>query len=459
VLIWLTVVPMVYSATRLPPLPKLKLGHFPPIVNRQLQEAYVAAREHPTDSTANGKLGMLLDAYKQYEEAITCYRRAHLLKPRSFRWIYYLGYVQYKQGQYQKAEKILAAAINLRPAYLPAKLMLAECMFQLGDLEESEKLYKRIVEQSPGSAAAYYGLGRVQSARGNVQAAVSLLKRACELFPEYGPAQYALALTYRKLNDQGQAAVHFKIYNANMGTIPPPNDPLRTAIKQLDQGPVADMHRGLVLADTGNISEAIAEQLRALAIDPKLVQAHINLMQLYGGLHDYSKAEQEYKAAVRLNPNRADCYFNYGVLEFAQRQYLEAARAFRQALQINPYYAGAHNNLGYVLAMQGHLNGALKEFNEAVEDRPDFRMARFHIGQIYVKQGKYAEAIREFRKILTPDDASTPSYLYALGATYARVGDRQNALRYMRKANNEASARGQTQLLANIKHDLTGLEQ
>jgi tetratricopeptide (TPR) repeat protein len=450
---------MAYSATIMPPLPKLKLGHFPSIVNRQLQEAYVAARKHSIDPMANGKLGMLLDAYKQYEEAEICYRRAHLLKPNSFRWIYYLGYVQFKQGQYQKAEKVLRAAINLKPAYLPAKLMLAECIFQLGDLEESENLYKRIVEQSPESATAYYGLGRAQSARGNLPKALSSLKKACELSPEYGPAQYALALTYRKLSDQRQAAVHFKIYKANMGTIPPPNDPLRTAIKRLDQGPVADMHRGLVLADTGNSAGAIAEQLRALAIDPKLVQAHINLMQLYGGLDNYSKAEEEYTAAVKLNPNRADCYFNYGVLEFAQRKYLKAAEAFRHALQINPYYAGAHNNLGYVFAMQGHLNEALKEFNEAVEDRPDFRMARFHIGQIYVEQGKTAEAIREFRKILNPDDASTPSYLYALGATYARVGDRQNALRYLREASDEASVRGQTQLLAHIKHDLARLEQ
>lgn len=441
----------------LPPLPKLKLGHFFPNVNRQLREAYIAARERPRDPTANGKLGMLLDAYKQYEGAAICYSRAHLLNPKSFQWIYYLGYVQYKQGQYQKAEKALRAAINLRPTYLPARLTLADCMFQLGDLKESESLYSEIVYQSPRNAEAYYGLGRVRAARGNMQAAVSALKKACVLFPEYGPAQYALALAYRKLNDQRKASTHFKIYRANLGTIPPRNDPLRRAVKQLNEGPVADMKRGLALASSGNISGAIAEQLRALAIDPKLVQAHINLMELYARIGEYNKAQQEYMSAVRLNPNRADCYYNYGVLEFAQHKYVEAGRAFRHALQINPYYADAHNNLGYVLAMQGHMNEALKEFDDAIEDRPDFRLARFHIGQIYVNQGKYANAIKEFRKILTPDDASTPIYLYALGATYARAGDRQNAVRYLRKASSEAAARGQTQLLANIKHDLANL--
>jgi len=144
---------------------------------------------------------------------------------------------------------------------------------------------------------------------------------------------------------------------------------------------------------------------------------------------------------------------------FQLRKYTEAEQAMKQAIQVNPYYAEAHDNLGYLLAMQGHFDEALAQYRKAVEDRPDFRLARFHLGQIFVNQGKYADALREFLKILTPDDASTPGYLYALGATYARAGDRQNALLFIRKAHDEAAARGQMQLLASIKHDLANLEQ
>ena len=452
-------VSLAFGGATLPPLPKLKLGKFFPLVNRQLREAYTRAQERPNDPTSNGKLGMVLDTYEQYDDAAICYRRAHLLSPNSFRWVYYLGYVEFKQGRYDQSEKTLQAALRLNSTYLPAKLKLAECLLRLNDLKESETLYKGIVQQSPGNAAAYYGLGQTQAAAGDANGAVASLKKACELFPEYGIAHYALALAYRKLGDQKEAADHFKIYKANIAIIPSPNDPLRAAVKRLNRGAVAEMQRGLALADAGDISGAIVEQSKALAIDPKLTQAHINLMELYGRTGDYGKARQEYEIVLKLNPNRADCYYNYGVLEFSQRKYSEAEEAFRHALQINPYYAEAHNNLGFVLAMQGHLNEALEEFKKAVRDRPDFRMAHFHIGQVYATQGKYSEAIQEFKKILIPDDASTPSYLYALGATYARVGERQNALRYMRRASEEASARGQAQLLANIKQDLATLEK
>jgi tetratricopeptide (TPR) repeat protein len=461
VLFWLMTASFVYAnnPTTLPPLPKLKLGNFSPLVNRQLQEAYSAAQKRPTDPVANGKLGMLLDTYEQYDVAAICYRRAHLLRPRSFRWIYYLGYVEFKQGQYDQAEKTLRAAIPLSPTYLPAKLKLAECMLRLNYFKGSGKLYKEIVEQSPENAEAYYGLGRTQAAAGDANAAVLSLKKACALFPEYGIAQYALALAYRKLGNQKEAAKHFNLYKANTATIPPSGDPLRAEVKKLNQGAVAVMQRGLALAAAGDISGAIIAQSKALAIDPELVQAHINLMELYGRIGDYSKALQEYQAAVKINPNRADCYYNYGVLEFKQRNYQEALQGFRHALQINPHYAEAHNNLAYVLAAQGHLNEALEEFQKAVADRPDYRLARFHIGQIYVSQGRYSEAIQEFQKILAPEDARTPSFLYALGATYAHVGDRPNALLYMHKARDEAAARGQAQLLATIKHDLASLEQ
>ena len=448
-----------YGRPTLPPLPELKLGTFSPSVNRQLQEAYSAAQAHPNDPLANGKLGMVLDTYEQYDVAAICYRRAHLLRPKSFRWIYYLGYVEFKQGQYDQAEKTFRAAILLNPTYLPAKLKLAECMLRVNNFKESGKLYKEIVEQSPENAEAYFGLGRTQAAAGAMNAALVSLNKACALFPQYGIAQYALAVAYRKLGKQKEAAEHFSLYKANTATIPPSGDPLRAAVKQLNQGAVAVMQRGLALAETGDVSGAINEQYKALAINPKLVQAHINLMELYGRIADYGKAVEEYQAAVRINPNRADCYYNYGVLEVKQRNYPEALRGFRHALQINPHYAEAHNNLAYVLAVQGHLNEALEEFQKAVADRPDFRLARFHIGQIYVSQDRYSEAIQEFQKILTPDDARTPSFLYALGATYARAGDRRNALLYMRKARDEAAARGQAPLLATIKNDLASLEQ
>lgn len=455
----LAAAPSLHAATSLPPLPKLKTENLFPSVLHQIEEAYQSARAHPMDAAANGKLGMVLDAYEQYAPAQICYLRAHRLDPKSFDWAYDLGYVLFKQGQYAEAANALQDALNLRMDYLPAKLKLAESMFLAGQVDAAGKLYQAIIQQAPTSAEAFYGLGRVQAAQNDTQAAATSLEKACELVPQYGAAQFALATAYRKLGEAQKAAEHFKLYQANMATIPPADDPVRAAVQQLNQSALAHIRKGLALADAGDLDGAIQEHLAAIQADHADVQAYINLIQLYARVGQDDKAEEAYRQAVKLDPNRADCYYNYGVLMFQQRKYSEAEEAMRKAIQINPYYAEAHDNLGYLLAVQGHFNEALDEYRKAVENRPDYRLAHFHIGQIYANQGKYAEAIQEFRKILTPDDSSTPSYLYALGATYARAGDRQNALLYMRKARDEAAARNQAQLLASIKQDLANLEQ
>jgi Flp pilus assembly protein TadD len=69
-------------------------------------------------------------------------------------------------------------------------------------------------------------------------------------------------------------------------------------------------------------------------------------------------------------------------------------------------------------------------------------------------QGKVSEAIEHFLQTLTPEDESTPSYLYGLGAAYARTGEREKALLYIRQARKQAAMLGQTGLLTSIDKDL-----
>jgi hypothetical protein len=48
--------------------------------------------------------------------------------------------------------------------------------------------------------------------------------------------------------------------------------------------------------------------------------------------------------------------------------------------------------------------------------------------------------------------------LYALGAAYARAGDRAHARAYMQRAHDAAVARGQSKLLSSIDRDLKTLD-
>ncbi|HYK92364.1 MAG TPA: tetratricopeptide repeat protein [Acidobacteriota bacterium] len=446
------------QTSSLPELPQVDLTEFSPVVKEQVQEAYETACANPRNADASGKLGMLLDLYKRRESAAVWYKRAHQLDPSSFRWLYYLGWLQSALGKRAEATATLRTALRLNPDYLPARLKLADNVLGAGDGEEATKVYESILKDHPDAAEAYYGIGRIRSGNGDLPAAVEAYRKAVELFPLYGAAHYGLAQAYRKLGDGTKTEEHLKLHAANRTLVPPVPDPLRDEMRTLDRGAASLVQRGLAFQDAGRIEDAIAEHEKALELDPEFVLAHANLIILYGKTNQPQKAEEHFRAAVRLNPNNAESYYNYGVLLFKKRDYPAAEEMFRKAVEINPFNSQALHNLGVMREQQGRLDEALEFYRKAIDRQPNYPLAHFNIGKILANQGKYDQAISQFQMALSPDNENTPAYLYALSATYARAGNREEALKYGRQARERAAARGQTELLRSIDRDLQILE-
>jgi type IV pilus biogenesis/stability protein PilW len=441
-----------------PELPRLDLSEFTPVVREQMQAAYEAARSYPRDADASGKLGMLLELYKRREAAAICYERAHRLDPGTFRWLYLLGSLQSAQGKRADAAATLRAALLLNPDYLPARLKLAENLLAGGDSEEAGRVYEAIVKEHPDAAEAHYGIGRIRAANGDIPGAVESYLKACELFPAYGAAHYGLAQAYRKMGANEKSEEQLKLHAAGQKLVPPVQDPLSDEMRALDRGAASHLQLGIDLEQAGRFEDAIVEHEKALELDPDFVLAHANLIILYGRTKQAEKAEQHFHAAVRLDPNHADSYYNYGVLLFEQRKDAEAEQMFQKAVEVNPFHAQALQNLGFMRERQGQLDEALQFYRKAVERQPNYPLAHFHIGRILANQKRYDEAISHLLMTLSPEDESTPAYLYALSATYARAGNREEALKYGRRARERAAAYGQTELLRSIDNDLRILE-
>lgn len=466
VLLWLVIVvalgvpaASIAQTPGLPDIPQVNVAELPSETQKQVQETYSAAREHPNDADAVGKLGMLLDLYNRPDAAIPCYQRAHGLAPQSFKWLYYWGALLVHQKKKVEAVPVFTSALQLRPDYLPARLKLAEALVDTGKGQEAGEIYEAILKEHPNAAEARYGLGRVHTTSRDLAGAVDQYSAACELFPTYGPAHYALALAYRKLGQSDKAEEQLRISERTRNIVPPVDDPLLGEMRDLDSSAVSYVQRGAFLEQVGRIDDAIKATEKAVELDPKLVVAHANLLSLYGRVGDVKKAEEQYRAVMALNPDQfPKAHYDYGVLLMTKGENKQAMEAFRRATQINPSYAQAHNNLGYLLEREGKLQEAMAEFRKAIESAPDYRQAHFNLGRILVNQGNYREGIEELSKTLTPADSSTPAYLYALGAAFGRAGDRQKALTYLRQARTEAATRGQSSLAANIERDLHTLE-
>lgn len=441
-----------------PALPKLPVGSFASPMREQIREAHDEVLRRPDEAEGNGRLAMLLYGYEQFQFAETCFERARAFDPKDRRWPYYLGRTQAVLGKHDEAVRSLRAALEHDPGYLPARLALAESLLAAGKLDECRVVYEAVTAQHPDAAAAYYGLGRARAARRDLAGAVELFRKACDLYPSFGAAHYALALAYRDLGDRARAQEHLALYQKDKLGWPPTADPLLGEVEALKKGASAHLKRGVRLEADGNLQAAAEEHERAVEIDPRYVQARVNLITLYGKLGQAEKAAEHYRAAVAIDPDVAESHYNYGVLLAGQQKYAEAAAAFRRALEINPYYAEAHGNYAYLLMVEGRLEESARHYRSALENKPNYRLAHHNLGRILVHEGKLQEAIAHFLETLKPDDEDTPRYTYALGAAYARAGERGSALQYMREARRKAAALGQSDLLGSIEKDLRILE-
>src|SRR5439155_1568744 len=271
---------------------------------------------------------------------------------------------------------------------------------------EATLCYRRAAQLEPNSFRWTYYLAAVEGDQGRCDTAISTLRLALHVHPDYPPAELRLANCLLASADwDASGKLYAEIVEQHRDTY--------------------QVQYGAELEKQGKLEESLAAHEKALEIDPQLVQAHINLIELYGRLGQFDKAEGHYLAAIRIDQGSAESYYNYGVLLLSAEKFHSAEEAFRKTIDINPFYAGAHNNLGYLLERRGNFSEAETEYRRAIENKPSDRQAHFNLGRILVNQKKYQEGIQELERTLEPEDENTPRYIYALGAAFARAGDRE----------------------------------
>ncbi|MGH9673182.1 MAG: tetratricopeptide repeat protein, partial [Bryobacteraceae bacterium] len=330
-------------------------------------------------------------------------------------------------------------------------------LLDLGKLEESGVIYAELVREQSAPATAWYGLGRVRLAQGTASAALEPLRNACRLYPEFGAAHYSLAQALRSLGRGQEALYHLEQAEIHKAGAPPVEDRLMAEIAELNRGPARLLRAAKTAEEQGRLTEAEVLTLQALELDPKSVQAHTNLISLYGRRGAQEKAAAHYRRVLTLSPNHADAHYNYGVLLFQQENRNEARSAFEKALAANPYLAAAHNNLAYLLEMEGRAEEAMKHYRLALKNEPGYRLAHFHLGRLLAERRQYAQSIEHLRQTLSPEDSNTPGYLYALGDVHRRSGDRIRSTAVLNQAREMAAAMGQTALAATIEKELREL--
>jgi protein O-GlcNAc transferase len=184
-------------------------------------------------------------------------------------------------------------------------------------------------------------------------------------------------------------------------------DPLQKYIAQRPDEPYPHFQLGYAYAGLKRAEDAKGEFSRAIALDPKMAAAHLNLgLVLMDG--DPAAAAESFRHAAELQPTESRPRFLAGFsLEHAGK-FPEAIEQYRAALALSPKDYEAHFALGRALLRSNDAAGAEEHFRAAIASRNDAAPAHLGLASALLAQKKYeaaSDALAEYLK-LNPGDRS-----------------------------------------------------
>lgn len=239
--------------------------------------------------------------------------------------------------------------------------------------------------EAPNDADSWLKLGFVLAARSEVAAATGPMRRATILAPRVARAWEGLAMAEEALERWRVAAAawtravalrpgrlesHVRLARvlARQGDIEAADRAYATAIRLAPQEASLPGERALSWAAAGQRDRRADAYRRALALDPAIVGAWVNL----GALSSSADAGQAWSRASHLQPDLADAHNNLGTAEQRAGRLPAAARSYRRALASEPARGDAWFNLGSALQNQNRIEAAVTAYERAVTLRPGF---------------------------------------------------------------------------------------
>jgi tetratricopeptide (TPR) repeat protein len=109
---------------------------------------------------------------------------------------------------------------------------------------------------------------------------------------------------------------------------------------------------------------------------------------------DSKEAERAYMRALELNPKHVEAHVNLGRLRQESGRFVEAEAHYRKALELDDKDAVAAFNLGVALEDLGRLQEALSAYGKALAADSRCADAHYNLARLYEKLGEQAAAIR-----------------------------------------------------------------
>ncbi|HKO59629.1 MAG TPA: protein kinase [Pyrinomonadaceae bacterium] len=206
---------------------------------------------------------------------------------------------------------------------------------------------------------------------------------------------------------------------------------------------------------------------KALAIDPKLIEARMLMVFVYLWRGQKQKAREEVARARRENPDEPVVHFVKATLHRLDGEYGRALRSYERLLRIDPaahvvasfnralvfMYMGRFEEMSkeldhagdpdnplvqtfraLALYYTGHTDEAVNAMRKVVAGHQDMHGIRPFMAMFLSAQGKHEEALAQLTDDVMRNAKVDPDIAYSVGSVYALEGMRDEAFKWLDRA-------------------------
>jgi len=194
-----------------------------------------------------------------------------------------LGESALRRQNWERAADQLQRCLALNPNFDNAMTGLARALAKLGRADEAKSWLNKALQGNPQNYRAWYQMGLLD-AGSNPAAAQSAYEKTVAIQPNFSAGQRELGMLLFQQKNYAAAAPHLE----------------KTIKLGLEDGRLHNF-LGICYNRTNRTLKAVREFQRAIELDPKLAEAHLNLAYAHQLLHHPKAAHEEYASACKLD--------------------------------------------------------------------------------------------------------------------------------------------------------------
>ncbi len=312
---------------------------------------------------------------------------------------YNAGVAYHMCGDLKKAEAQYQKALKVNPNHAPSLGNLGQIYFRGGNVARSKQYWDRAVKAdqkqsiSARNGLAWLLIKKIRSSS-NRNASKALEKQAAR----------HLSSVLAVENSNVEAYVLYSLlYQEGWRRNKSRLDIARLLLEEGEKhGPkFAPLHnvRGLLLLKRDNVSQALGSFRKAVKLDPKFVEARMNVGNIVLGFRKYDEAKEQFEAVLKLNSKAYDAVIGLGVAQRGLRDLNAAEASYKRAMKLSGKRGEAYYNLG-VLYYSFRAN-ASEDLRASVAA---YKKARGYYQQFMSKSGTKANNRKEAKATIKDAD-------------------------------------------------------